>query len=153
MLDLTSSEKRILIIILTVVVIAAGIQLFSSSSIDQPNIDYTDSDSIFSRLSHVKSSGYQNNDLIMENNHLSDSTRALSSVVSERAGHNALININKANEQEFTQLPRVGPAIAKRIITYRETNGLFKSNDDLKKIKGIGPKTFEKIKPYLHKIE
>ena len=60
---------------------------------------------------------------------------------------------NDMTEQEFKQLPRVGPAIAKRIITYREMNGLFKSNDDLKKVKGIGPKTFEKIKPYLQKIE
>ena len=89
----------------------------------------------------------------MDKNHPSDSTRALSSAVSERAGHNVLININKATEQEFKPLPRVGPAIAKRIIIFREMNGLFKSNDDLKKVKGIGPKTFEKIKPYLQKIE
>ncbi len=152
MLDLTLSEKRVLIIILAVVVIATGIQLFNTSSINQPILDYTESDSIFSRLSHVKPPGYQNN-LIRQNSHTQDSIRIILPLASGQAGHNVLININKATEQELTQLPRIGPAIAKRIITYREANGFFKSNDDLKKVKGIGPKTFEKIEPHLQKIE
>ena len=152
MIDLTTSEKRVLIIILAVVIIAAGIQLLSTTSIDQPNLDYTESDSIFSRLSHVKPPGYQK-DLSLENSYLSDSIRALSPAVSEQATHNVLININKATKLELTKLPRVGPAIAQRIIAFRESKGLFKSNDDLKKVKGIGPKTFAKIKPYLKKIE
>jgi competence protein ComEA len=56
------------------------------------------------------------------------------------------ININKADENELQNLPGVGPAKAASIIQYRQDNGLFQSIEDLKKISGIGDKTFEKLK-------
>ena len=56
------------------------------------------------------------------------------------------MNINTANEIELQRLYRVGPAIAKRIIEYREQNGKFQTVEDIKKVRGIGEKTFEKIK-------
>jgi competence protein ComEA len=55
------------------------------------------------------------------------------------------ININTANQGELGQLPGVGPALAQRIIQYREKNGLFVSPEDLQKVSGIGPKTYEKM--------
>ena len=57
-----------------------------------------------------------------------------------------LVNINTANEIELQRLYRVGPAIAKRIIEYREQNGKFQTVEDIKKVRGIGEKTFEKMK-------
>jgi competence protein ComEA len=59
---------------------------------------------------------------------------------------NGLININTADAQELQKLSGVGPSIADRIITYRNNNGSFKTIDDLKKISGIGAKTFDKFK-------
>jgi competence protein ComEA len=56
------------------------------------------------------------------------------------------ININKADENELQNLPGIGPAKAASIISYREENGLFQTIEDLKKISGIGDKTFEKLK-------
>jgi competence protein ComEA len=55
------------------------------------------------------------------------------------------ININKADENELQNLPGIGPAKAASIIQYRKENGLFQSIEDLKKISGIGDKTFEKL--------
>ncbi|MHC0035844.1 helix-hairpin-helix domain-containing protein [Pseudoneobacillus sp. C159] len=59
------------------------------------------------------------------------------------------VNINKATENELETLPGIGPAKAKAIIEYRETNGVFKTIEDLKKISGIGEKTFEKLAPFI----
>ena len=53
------------------------------------------------------------------------------------------ININKASLEELIQLKRIGPKYAERIIEYREKEGPFKTPEDIVKVKGIGPKTFE----------
>lgn len=56
------------------------------------------------------------------------------------------ININTATIEELTILPRIGPKIAARIIEYRSLHGNFTAKEDLTKVKGIGPKTFENLK-------
>ena len=60
------------------------------------------------------------------------------------------ININTASETELEQLPGVGPGIATRIINYRTQNGPFSSIDQLRSVKGIGPKRLAKIAPYIY---
>jgi competence protein ComEA len=50
------------------------------------------------------------------------------------------VNINTAGEAELIALPGIGPALAKRIIAYREANGPFASVEDLVHIQGIGPR-------------
>lgn len=57
-----------------------------------------------------------------------------------------LVNINTADAATLDTLPRVGPAMAARIIEWRETNGPFASIDDLTSVTGIGEKTFEGLK-------
>ncbi len=56
------------------------------------------------------------------------------------------ININTADEKALDELPGVGPAMAKRIIEYRQSEGMFQSPEDLKKVRGIGEAKFEKMK-------
>ncbi|MBO6202658.1 MAG: helix-hairpin-helix domain-containing protein [Selenomonas sp.] len=56
------------------------------------------------------------------------------------------VNINTADEKALDTLPGVGPAMAKRIIEYRETEGAFQSIEDIKKIRGIGDAKFAKMK-------
>ena len=56
------------------------------------------------------------------------------------------ININRANIKELETLPRIGPKMAERIIIYRHQQGPFRNKEDLKKIRGIGDKTFELVK-------
>lgn len=57
----------------------------------------------------------------------------------------ARLNINTAGLGELQSLPGIGPARAQAIIEYREKNGPFQDISELKKISGIGPKTFEKL--------
>lgn len=59
------------------------------------------------------------------------------------------INLNTASQSELETLPGIGPSKAIAIIDYRETNGGFKTIEDLKNIGGIGEKTFEKLKEHI----
>lgn len=58
----------------------------------------------------------------------------------------AKININTATAEELTALPGIGQAKAEAIVKYRETNGPFKTVDELGNVKGIGNKILENIK-------
>jgi competence protein ComEA len=62
------------------------------------------------------------------------------------------VNINTADKEMLILLPGIGPVGAEAILAYRKDNGNFKSVDELTKVKGIGDKTLEKLKPYLQKI-
>ncbi len=58
----------------------------------------------------------------------------------------AAININTADEKTLTQLKGIGPVKAKAIIDFREKYGKFHNIEELQHVKGIGPKTVEKIR-------
>ena len=61
----------------------------------------------------------------------------------------ALIDLNRATAKELERLPGIGPQIAARIVAYREQNGAFKRVEDITKVRGIGPKTLERLRPHL----
>lgn len=57
------------------------------------------------------------------------------------------ININTATAAELELLPGIGPALAQRIIDHRREHGAFRRVEDLDDVKGIGPRTLEKLRP------
>lgn len=56
------------------------------------------------------------------------------------------VNVNSADQATLETLPRVGPALAQRIIAWRDENGRFAAIDDLRSVTGIGEKTFEGLR-------
>jgi competence protein ComEA len=60
-----------------------------------------------------------------------------------------LVDINKADWPELAELPDLGETLARRIVDSRADAGPFGDHDDLMRVKGIGPRTLEKMKPYL----
>jgi competence protein ComEA len=61
----------------------------------------------------------------------------------------AVVNINTATQAQLESLPGVGAKAAERILEYRQKNGQFKKVEDLMNVKGIGEKSFLKLKPRL----
>ena len=59
----------------------------------------------------------------------------------------APVNLNAATSADLETLPGIGPAVAKRILEYRQKSGGFKKIEDLMNVKGIGEKLFLKLKP------
>ena len=60
-----------------------------------------------------------------------------------------LVNINSANEAELEELPGIGPSISSRIVEYRNSNGKFKTIEDIKNVTGIGENKFNNIKLFI----
>jgi competence protein ComEA len=72
---------------------------------------------------------------------------AKSPAASSAAG--TLINLNTATTAQLETLPGIGKSTAERILEYRQKNGGFKRVEDLMNVRGIGEKSFLKMKPLI----
>lgn len=143
---ITKREFNLLFILLLIFILGLSIKVFKKNYPDYQNFDYTEVDSLFSlHLNNFDSTdGYFLNkpdSVIVKELDKRNKLPRKSLVLS-----NAKININKATSQELQRLPGVGPKLAVLIISYRNKVGCFKSLEELKNVKGIGEKKFEKIK-------
>ena len=59
------------------------------------------------------------------------------------------LNLNSASVAQLEALPGIGRATAERIVEYRQKNGAFKKAEDLMNVRGIGEKSFLKMKPLI----
>ncbi|NIR62924.1 MAG: helix-hairpin-helix domain-containing protein [candidate division Zixibacteria bacterium] len=70
-------------------------------------------------------------------------------VTASAASRSLKININSAPADSFELLSGIGPVYAERIVKYRQNIGYFQSLEQLMDVRGIGQRTFDKIKNYL----
>jgi len=59
------------------------------------------------------------------------------------------IDVDRADVSEITRLPRVGPALAQRIVAWRTEHGPFGSLNRLDSVSGVGPKLLDAIRPFV----
>jgi competence protein ComEA len=76
------------------------------------------------------------------------SAQALAAESDEAPASAGVVNINTATASELALLPGVGPSKAEAIVKYR-ANSPFKQVDQIMRVKGIGKKSFQSMKPYL----
>jgi competence protein ComEA len=62
------------------------------------------------------------------------------------------VDINLADWPELSALPNIGETLARRIVESRDAEGPFADVDDLQRVRGIGPRTLEQLRPYLRPI-
>lgn len=60
-----------------------------------------------------------------------------------------LIDLNDADAHLLQAVPRIGPALATRLLEYRAAHGPWTRVDELDAVKGIGPSTIQRIRPYV----
>jgi len=62
------------------------------------------------------------------------------------------VDLNAADWPELAALPGVGETLARRIVESRQKDGPFADHDELRRVRGIGPKTLENLRPYLRPV-
>lgn len=128
----TKNEQKVFLFLSIVFLSGVAIKIYKTYVVSPkvPEFDYARSDSIFLERSKLLISG-------------DSAGTGISQKVFRK------INVNRATKTELMTLPGVGETTAERILLYRDESGSFKSIHDLKKVKGIGEKKFEKLKPYI----
>jgi competence protein ComEA len=66
-----------------------------------------------------------------------------------RASSSAPVDLNAATADRLTTVPGIGKVMAQRIVDWRDEHGPFRRVEDLMKVKGVGEKTLEKLRPYV----
>lgn len=142
-LAITDSELKFLIGLSGIFLLGVSIKFVQQHSVPDYSERYAIIDSLMT-AAEERQLASDNTDALSP-----DSTRA--SVTSPAAPDmptaqsRGLINLNTATANDLQSLPGIGPAIAGRIVDYRNRYGRFQRKADLMNVKGIGPRTYEKL--------
>jgi len=137
----TRENQRIIIFIIFTVIVGSSIAL----------VKYRRPDLFMGKPEYIADSKIKQKEKIAIENKEDIQTQQKTSIpsaekISATGTHNELIDINVATAEQLQQLPRIGPVLAKRIIEYRKLYSRFVSKEQLMEVRGIGEKTFDKLK-------
>jgi competence ComEA-like helix-hairpin-helix protein len=124
-LALTPSERTVILFLLVAFAAGIGVRFTRSLFASPPNFDYSASDSTYAAVAAA-----------LDDPEPEPETK-----------HTGPVRINTAGKTELMTLPGVGEKMAERILLERTERGPFRSVDDLKRVRGIGAKRIEQLKP------
>ncbi len=134
----TKREKNVILFLGCTLILGYGVKLYQGSHL------YDD----FKPVTLIEKESFEKKaTLAYDNSKIKGLNSSESSTEKDYNPLTEIININTAEKQNLVKLPKIGTVTAERIIRFRDDYGPFKSIDDLLKVKGIGPKTLEKLKP------
>jgi competence ComEA-like helix-hairpin-helix protein len=146
---LTTAELNVFVFF--IIVLSAGI-FYKYSNHENPvqlrHFDYSERDSLFKAAGNTDENGEKRFDYKQEV--LDFNTQNFNKVKTEKTAAEKSINLNTADFNDLVSIPGLGEKTADKILEYRSEIGIFKSLDQLKDIKGIGTKKFNKIKIYIY---
>lgn len=136
----TRNEIKVILFLTATFLAGLSIRWYRTHDIEAKpggeQFDYSQSDKIFEERS-------KNLQQVSQKSKDSVSTKSKKKIPT------SIINLNTASKEQLMQLPGIGEHYAERIITYRNKHGSFKTVNDLMKVKGIGKKKFETLKPLI----
>ncbi len=145
-MNFTTAQKQALLFILGAILLAISYRTANQYFFPPPAYDFsTFNQQYLARYDSIRQQLYQDSLAALQPPPLAVKQTFSSSQQPVNASP-GIININTADVDALTRLPRIGPKTAARIIAWRLENGTFKVKKDLQKVKGIGPKTYQKLK-------
>lgn len=156
-LKITPAERKSVSILLVLLVILAAANQYIEPQLTIDEQEYAALDAEFQRRSQalkveeaelMKRYDPADQSNLTEKMVSADTTDS-SSTGTEEDTTSDKINVNTADMKALQKLTGIGPTYAQRIIDYRNEHGSFTSFEELLKIKGIGKKRLEKIKPFI----
>jgi competence ComEA-like helix-hairpin-helix protein len=153
-LSLTDAEIKIFLFL--IILISTGIiykHLNSDQTVHQKIFDYSKTDSLFRTAGHKNippaEVGKEEKKFDYKQEVLDFNTQNLNKVKPKKTAAEKSINLNKAGKDDLMTVPGLGEVTAEKILEHRSLIGSFTSLDQLKDVKGIGEKKFNKIKNYI----
>jgi len=149
LLGFTRTEISVLFFLIIIFFGGFLIRLLNADKLEFSNYDYSLSDSLFlSSPDENDQSMYSDNNIDNQKKELEVNTAVYkknkSSLPSEKS-----IDLNTATLAELMELPGIGQITAEKIISLRNEKGGFETIDEIKEVKGIENKKFERIKKYI----
>jgi competence protein ComEA len=132
---ITNGERNVLFGLVLLLCLGLAARYVQRRARPLPDVDYAAEVDLFARASEAATS-----------------EEAPADTTSVSAGAQSLstpINPNTATSTELQRLPGIGPALAERVVAYREAHGPFRHVQELTRVRGIGAKTLARLKPYL----
>ncbi len=165
--NFTKSEIRVLLVLLIILTLGFGIKITKGLiSDDSAVFDYTKTDKLFKQKSDNALTVLSDTNIIVDSLFSKEELKKIGNIKNtedslkitegkKKKGKKGdglkekSINLNTATKEQLVLLPGIGDSTADKILAYRKEHGVFKVIEDIMKIKGIGTKKFEKMKPFI----